>query len=128
MAENLFDKYKEGDFNLVSAGTKLSKPEKKTLKSLLPGTENVITAMKEEGVDLSDAKRRKVTKKMVNRADMVFLVVGDDDPVPDYVSQSQKVVRWDVPDPKGESLDFTRKVRDIIKEKVLKADLRERQG
>jgi arsenate reductase len=31
---------------------------------------------------------------------------------------TKKVIAWDIPDPKGKSIDFFREVRDVIEEKV----------
>jgi protein-tyrosine-phosphatase len=51
---------------------------------------------------------------MVNAADKVILVVDERDPLPEYVIDNPKVMKWDVLDPKSQSLEFTRKVRDQI--------------
>ncbi len=31
---------------------------------------------------------------------------------------AKKIIEWDIPDPKGKSLDTFRKIRDVIEEKV----------
>lgn len=103
---------KEG-FEVISAGTKLSGPEQ-PLGQLRPALDNVLEVMKELGFDISNNIRKSVTPEMVEWADKVILVVDDTDPVPQYVLDSDKVIRWNVLDPKGQDIEFTRKVRDQI--------------
>jgi protein-tyrosine-phosphatase len=31
---------------------------------------------------------------------------------------SKKVIEWEIPDPKGKSIEFYREIRDLIKDKV----------
>lgn len=117
IAEGLFNKMaaeRGVAHNATSAGTKLSGPEQ-PLYELGDAIEHVVTVMKEEGVDISRCTRNQVTKEMVDEADRVVLVVDENDPIPEYLTDNPKVTRWDVLDPKGQSLEFTREVRDQIK-------------
>lgn len=70
--------------------------------------------MSEVGVDVSGNIRQQLTPEMVAAADKVILVVDERDPLPDYVIDNPKVIKWEVLDPKGQSLEFTRQVRDQI--------------
>jgi arsenate reductase len=70
--------------------------------------------MNEVGVDVSGNIRRQLTQEMVDYADKVILVVDERDPLPEYVINNPKVIKWDVLDPKGQSLEFIRNVRDQI--------------
>lgn len=115
MAEELFKKIAP-QHHVFSAGTALSGPEQPIGE--LTGTEPVIEVMKEIGIDVSNNIRNQVTKEMAASADKIVLVVDDKDPIPDYLENNNKVIRFDVLDPKGQSLEFTRNVRDQIWEKM----------
>jgi len=116
MAEALFRKMTGDKYEVSSAGTKLSGPEQK-LKEL-PLAENLIKCMEEEGIDVSDCIRNPVTQEMVESANKVVLIIGEEDFVPDYLINNPKVSKWITPDPKGQDLDFHRMVRDQIKIKL----------
>lgn len=117
MAEALFNK-KAIDKSLavraISAGTKLSGPEQ-PIGELSPGIDIVVDAMQEVGIDVRHNLRQSVTEEMVQNVDSVILVVDERDPIPDYLQNNPKVkATWDVLDPKGQTLDFTRDVRNQI--------------
>ncbi|MFA6601670.1 MAG: low molecular weight phosphatase family protein [Candidatus Paceibacterota bacterium] len=116
MAEGLFAKMTNGKYKVISAGTKLSGLEQ-TLREL-PLAENLILCMQEEGIDVSNNIRRQLTEKMTSEASKIVLVIDESDPVPDYLRNNEKVTTWIVPDPKGTDLDFHRKIRDQIKERI----------
>lgn len=40
------------------------------------------------------------------------------DPIPEYLINNKKIIKWDVVDPKDQSLEFTRDIRDQILAKV----------
>lgn len=117
IAEALFKKETGEKYSIFSAGTKLSGPEE-PIGELVPGTAAVIEVMNEIGIDVSKNIRKQITEDMVASADMVILVVDEHDPLPEYVVNNTKVTTWNVPDPKGQSLEFTRSVRDEIHEHV----------
>lgn len=117
MAEALAKSLLGSGYQISSAGTKLSGPEQ-PISELSPATDHVIEVMKEEGLDVSGNIRKQVTEEMANEADKIILVVDDNDPIPDYLINNPKVTRWDVVDPKGQTLEFTRDVRDQIKSKI----------
>lgn len=126
IAEAFFRKQSGDNLKAISAGIKLSRGEQR-IEEFGSVVENLITATKEEGIDISKNRCKEVTKEMADEADKIILIVDDEDPVPDYLTESPKSIRWDVPDPKGKSLEFTRKVRDEIKKRV-KSLLEEMSG
>lgn len=117
MAEALMIKMSDGKYNVQSAGIKLSGPEQ-PIGELAPAINDVLEVMNEEGIDVSQKIRNQVTEEMVEDAHKIILVVDDSDPIPEYLENNPKVTRWNVLDPKGQTLEFNRKVKDQIKEKV----------
>ncbi|MBU3668339.1 MAG: phosphotyrosine protein phosphatase [Candidatus Taylorbacteria bacterium] len=113
MAEALLLQKAPSPPTVSSAGTKLSGPEQ-PIGELAPAINEVLTAMKEIGIDVSGHVRRQVTPEMVASADVVILTIDDNDPVPEYLINNPKVVRWDVLDPKGKDIEFTRRTRNQI--------------
>jgi len=117
MAEALFRQRFGDAHEASSAGTKLSGPEQ-SIGELLPATKEVLDVMGEVGLDISGALRKQLTEQMVMDADRVVAIIEDKEPLPEYLSGSAKLVRWNVPDPKGRDLAFTRGVRNVIRERV----------
>lgn len=118
MAEALFRKHDRKGYEVISAGTKLSGPEE--LLSNLPLAEYVLTVLKEDGADVSTVMRNQVTPEMAVSADKIVLVIDENDPVPDYLLNDPKVIRWTVSDPKGTDLARHREIRDKIEELIIK--------
>lgn len=118
IAEALFRRMFGEKHTVVSAGTKLSGPEQ-PIEDLMPQIKEVLTVMSEEGIDVSTSIRKQLTEKMVDEADKVIVIMEDEEELPEYLSKSPKLIRWIVVDPKGRDLDFTRKVKDQIKELIL---------
>lgn len=114
IAEALFRKKFGDTHEVVSAGTALSGPEQ-PIGELMPNIKEVLDVMQEEGMDVSMYARQQMTPQMVEDADKVVAIVEDEIVLPDYLSNSPKLVRWNVPDPKGKDLEFTRDVKDEIK-------------
>ena len=84
----------------------------------MPNIKEVLDVMQEEGMDVSMYVRNQLTEKMVEDADKVVAIVEEDFSLPEYLADSPKLVRWNVPDPKGKDLEFTREVKGQIKELV----------
>ncbi len=116
MAEALYKIYGDKTNEVSSAGTKLSGPEEPIMN--LPLAFNVVDVIKEEGLDISTAVRNQVTPDMADEADKIILVVDDADPIPEYLKNNAKVTQWNVPDPKGTSLERHREIKDQIKELI----------
>lgn len=119
IAEALLKKEAGDRFEVSSAGTKLSGPEQ-PIGGLMPAIKEVLDVMNEVEIDVSHNIRRQLTEEMAHDADKIVLVVDENDPIPDYLAYNPKVLRWDVFDPKGKDLDFTRNVRDQISDLIKK--------
>lgn len=117
MAEFLFRKKVGDTYAISSAGTKLSGPEQ-PIDELMPAIKEVLDVMNEEGLDVSMAVRKQLTEEMVDRSDKVVVIMENTEELPEYLTSSPKLVRWSVADPKGKDLEFTRKVKDQIKDLV----------
>lgn len=76
---------------------------------------NVIEAMREVGIDLSDRRPKKLGLEMQLHADWaITLACGDSCPyVPGIVED------WEIPDPAGLSLEDVREIRDEIERRVI---------
>jgi protein-tyrosine-phosphatase len=114
IAEALFRKKFGNAHQVFSAGTKLSGPEQ-PIGELMPNIKEVLYVMSEEGIDVSGNIRKQLTEQMVTDADKVIVIMEDEEVLPDYLAQSSKLIRWNVPDPKGKDLVFTRAVKNQIK-------------
>lgn len=122
MAEAIWKK-KFGDKDEVSsAGTQISGPEQ-PIGELMPGIQEVLDVMSEEGIDVSKAVRNQLTDKMVEGADKVIVIMEEHEPLPEYLINSPKLTQWSLPDMKGKDLEFTKKVKDQIKKHIEKLTL-----
>jgi protein-tyrosine-phosphatase len=75
----------------------------------------VLAVMDEVGIDLSAAVPQRLTTELAKRADVV-VTMGCGDQCP-YIP-GKRYVDWDLPDPKGRSLDEVRALRDDIATRV----------
>ena len=76
----------------------------------------VVDAMREVGIDLSDAKPQKLTAGLAQNAEMlVTMGCGDECP---YVPGLRRD-DWPLPDPKGQEIETVRQTRDEIKRRIL---------
>ena len=83
-----------------------------------PGTHvhpEVIEAMKEVGIDLSDARPRRLTAELAQGADLL-ITMGCGDKCP-YVP-GLRIEDWPLEDPKGQPTEKVREIRDEIKRRV----------
>jgi arsenate reductase (thioredoxin) len=77
----------------------------------------VAEVMKEQGYDLSGEKPKMLTKGMIERASLVVTMgcsVEQVCPRPMLAQMQKKLVDWNLPDPKGKSIQDVRKIRDEI--------------
>jgi arsenate reductase (thioredoxin) len=75
----------------------------------------VVEAMREVGIDLSGARPQKLTEELARQAQLlVTMGCGDECP---YVP-GLKVLDWPLPDPKGQSVEAVREIRDAIRSRV----------
>ncbi len=105
MSQALFERAAEGRHDARSAGT-------------TPGERvhpEVVEVMNELGVDLADRVPRLLSVEDAEWADVV-VTMGCGDKCP-YVP-GVRYVDWDLPDPKGQSVDVVRATRNKIAERV----------
>jgi arsenate reductase (thioredoxin) len=83
----------------------------------------VVTAMSEVGVDLSEAPTSRLTSGLAQRAQMLITMgCGDQCPVVPGLKRDD----WPLEDPKGKSIARVREIRDEIRQLV--ETLLEREG
>jgi arsenate reductase len=75
----------------------------------------VVAVMREEGIDLSDAKPRKLTPELAATA-QVLITMGCGDECP-YVPGVRRD-DWPLEDPKGKPIERVRAIRDDIRARV----------
>jgi protein-tyrosine-phosphatase len=105
MSQALFERHAEGRHTAASAGTTPAErvhPE-------------VVEAMRELGVDLSDRRPRALTTERARAADVV-VTMGCGDRCP--VVPGTRYLDWDLQDPKGLPVAAVRAVRDDIETRV----------
>jgi protein-tyrosine-phosphatase len=116
-AEALYKKYGDGNNQVSSAGTTVRVPGEKI--SEIPLAANVTASMNEEGIDVSQNYTKQLTEEIFNEADQVVFITAENEPVPDYMKNSDKVTYWSIPNPKGTDFEMHRKIRDQIKELIM---------
>ena len=75
----------------------------------------VVQAMRELGIDLSDRRPQRLTDDLARWAD-VIVTMGCGDECP-YIP-GKRYLDWDLPDPKGRPLEEVRALRDDIADRV----------
>ena len=75
----------------------------------------VIEAMREVGIDLANVAPRMLTPETAEKADvLVTMGCGEKCPlVPGLIR-----IDWELPDPKGQPVEFVRQIRDEIRSRV----------
>jgi arsenate reductase (thioredoxin) len=106
MSAALFEREAAGRHTALSAGT-------------TPGERvhpEVVEAMRELDIDLSDRKPKLLTRELAEQANVVVTMgCGDECP---YIP-GKRYLDWDLPDPKGRQMDEVRSIRDEISGRVL---------
>jgi arsenate reductase len=75
----------------------------------------VVTVMREVGVDLVDARPQKLTPELASQAQLLITMgCGDECPVVAGLRRDD----WPLPDPKGQPLEQVREIRDDIRRRV----------
>ena len=107
MAEGFFKKYAPKGFKVQSAGTK-------PVSQINP---IVVEAMREVGIDISNQKSKEITEEMMHNSDsIVNMGCMDKSFCPTLFLP--KVIEWNLPDPKGKSIEKVREIRDEIEERI----------
>jgi protein-tyrosine-phosphatase len=105
MAQGFAESLGEGGLEVYSAGSRPS--------SVIDPL--VIEVMKEKGIDLS-AKQPKSLNDLPPIEMDYLITMGCEETCP--AIPAKKIIEWEVPDPKGKSVDEVRKIRDMIEQKV----------
>jgi len=105
MSEALFERATGGVHEARSAGTTPADHVH----------ENVITVMREGGIDLSDRRPQLLTTDLAQWADVV-ITMGCGDACP--VIPGKRYVDWDLSDPSGLPVEQVREIRDDISKRV----------
>jgi arsenate reductase (thioredoxin) len=107
MAEGFFKKYVPNGFKTLSAGTK-------PVYQLNP---IVVEAMKEVGIDISKQKSKELTDEMIRDSENV-VIMGCMEKNFCPTMWLPKVIEWGLEDPKGQSIEKVREIRDEIEQRV----------
>jgi arsenate reductase len=105
MSQALFERAAAGRHTALSAGTTPAErvhPE-------------VVEAMREVGIDLSDRRPQLLTRELAEQAGVV-VTMGCGDACP-YIP-GKRHLDWELPDPKGRPLEEVRATRDDIEQRV----------
>ncbi len=107
MAEGFFKKYSPSGFKAISAGTK-------PVSQINP---LVVQAMREAGIDISNQKSKEITEEMMHSSyPIVNMGCMDKSFCPTLFLP--KVIEWNLPDPKGKSIEKVREIRDEIEKRI----------
>jgi len=108
MAEAFFRKYMPKGFEAISAGTK-------------PSTQInpiVLQAMKEIGIDIENQTPKHISQQIISESEKAInMGCMDKESCPALFMKD--ILDWQIPDPKGKSIEEVRKIRDQIKTKVI---------
>ncbi len=107
MSAALFDRAAQGRHQALSAGS-IADPDGHVHPE-------VVEAMREFGIDLSDRRPQRLTRELAEQADVV-ITMGCGDTCP--VIPGKRYIEWDLPDPKGRPIDEVRATRDDIARRV----------
>ena len=105
MSQALFERAADGRHAARSAGTTPA-------ERIHP---QVVEAMREVGIDLSDRQPQLLTRALAEEADVV-VTMGCGDACP-YIP-GKRYVDWELPDPAGMPVEEVRRLRDVIDAKV----------
>jgi arsenate reductase len=75
----------------------------------------IVEVMKEKGIDLSARYPKSLDDLPPVEMDYV-ITMGCEETCPAVLAN--KIIEWQIPDPKGNSIEFYREVRDMIENKV----------
>lgn len=108
MAEAFFRKYMPKGFEVISAGTKPSTHVNPI----------VLQAMKEIGIDIKNQTPKHISQQIITESEKaISMGCMDKESCPALFMKD--VLDWQIPDPKGKSIEEVRKIRDQIKTKII---------
>ncbi len=101
MAEGYAKKYFSDKWDIYSAGT----------HPAMFVAPYAVEVMREIGVDISSHRPKRIEELPIKEADVV-VTMGCEVECPNF--PHRRIVQWSIPDPIGHSIDYYRKVRDMI--------------
>lgn len=108
MAEAFFKKYMPVGYQVMSAGTKPSTKVNPLVSQV----------MKEIGIDIESQIPKSLSSEMLNETTItVNMGCMDKESCPALFVKD--LLNWNIPDPKGRSIDEIRKIRDQIEANVI---------
>jgi protein-tyrosine-phosphatase len=107
MSQALFERAAGGRHSAGSAGT-AADPDGRVHPQ-------VVTAMRELGVELAGRRPQRLTRELAERADVV-VTMGCGDSCP--VIPGKRYLDWDLPDPRNQPIEAVRGTRDEICSRV----------
>jgi len=107
MSAALFERAAHGRHRALSAGS-----EADPQGGVHP---EVVNAMRELGIDLSDRRPQRLSRELAERADVV-VTMGCGDACP--FIPGKRYIDWELPDPKGRPVEEVRATRDEIARRV----------
>jgi protein-tyrosine-phosphatase len=108
MAEAFFRKYTPKGFEAISAGTKPS----------IHVNPIVLQAMKEIGIDIENQTPKHISQQIISESEKAInMGCMDKESCPALFMKD--ILDWQIPDPKGKSIEEVRKIRDQIKTQVM---------
>jgi arsenate reductase len=110
MAEAFFNKLGRGKAQAYSAGTQPADEVNPV----------VVEAMREAGIDISSNKPKALTMDMVEKADRMITMGCGAEAEAVCPASFIETKDWALEDPKGKTLEQVGKIRDGIKERVIK--------
>jgi len=102
MAEAYLRQFTGGSINVASAGTIAADRPDPT----------VVLAMAEDGIDISAARPKVLTQEMSSNADRIITMGCDVEGVPRIDDD------WGLPDPKGQTIERVREIREMVKQRA----------
>lgn len=93
--------------NAISAGTEVIEGK--------PMPELVLSVLNSEGLSSEGLYRKQLTQELAQAADRIYLITNQS--VPDYLPEN-KVVFWDVEDPRGKGFEAHQLAFNEIREKI----------
>lgn len=105
MAEKFFNTLnRNSEYVAISAGTN----PKVTVNP------EAVQIMAEAGLDIADHHPQKLTQKMVDKAERIYILCSENCPV----TPPEKTEKWELEDPCGQGISKFREVRDQIEGKI----------
>ncbi|MDB5204587.1 MAG: protein tyrosine phosphatase [Candidatus Taylorbacteria bacterium] len=108
----MFLKKLHPEYEVSSAGFNVSIPGQRIGDK--EEAKDVIRAMREEGVDMSDNTRTVFDPSMLADFDVV-VILEKESKIPDYIKANKKLIFWDIVDPYKMGYEVSAVVRDQIK-------------